>query len=97
MGTWTSGADTKIDINAFSNHTFDIGVVSIGGTDLAGVLNRKCGKRGIWILRIPLHGQSRITAARFGLQAKNGAFALVVCGDQVSRARKGSGRPGATG
>jgi hypothetical protein len=37
-----------IATNAFSNHTFDIGVVSIGGADLASVLNRKCGKVAIW-------------------------------------------------
>ena len=42
-GTWTSGPDTKIGTNAFSNHTFDSHGVSIGGADLATVLNRKCG------------------------------------------------------
>jgi hypothetical protein len=42
-GTWTSGPNAKIGINAFSNHTFDIHGVSIGGADLATVLNRKCG------------------------------------------------------
>jgi len=42
-GTWTSGPNTKIGSNAFSNHTFDTRGVSIGGADLATVLNRKCG------------------------------------------------------
>jgi hypothetical protein len=42
-GTWTSGPDTKIGANAFPNHTFDTNGVSIGGVDLATVLNRKCG------------------------------------------------------
>jgi hypothetical protein len=42
-GTWTSGPNTKIGTNAFSNHTFDTSGVSIGGVDLATVLNRKCG------------------------------------------------------
>ena len=41
-GTWTSGPNTKIGTNAFSNHTFDTHGVSIGGADLATVLNRKC-------------------------------------------------------
>jgi hypothetical protein len=41
-GTWTSGPDTKIGANAFPNHTFDTNAVSIGGADLATVLNRKC-------------------------------------------------------
>jgi hypothetical protein len=43
-GTWTSGPDTKIGANAFPNHTFDTNAVSIGGADLATVLNRKCGR-----------------------------------------------------
>jgi hypothetical protein len=42
-GTWTSGPNTKIGANAFPNHTFDTNGVSIGGVDLAAVLNRKCG------------------------------------------------------
>jgi hypothetical protein len=40
-GTWTSG---QIGTNAFSDHTFDTRGVSIGGADLATVLNRKCGR-----------------------------------------------------
>jgi hypothetical protein len=43
-GSWTSGPTTKIDTNAFSNHMFDTHGVSIGGSDLATVLNRKCGR-----------------------------------------------------
>jgi hypothetical protein len=43
-GTWTSGSNTKIGANAFSNQTFDTRGVSIGGADLATVLNRKCGR-----------------------------------------------------
>ena len=42
-GTWTSGPNTKIGANAFPNHTIDTQGVSIGGADLATVLNRKCG------------------------------------------------------
>jgi hypothetical protein len=42
-GSWTSGPDTKIGANAFPNHTFDTNAVTIGGADLATVLNRKCG------------------------------------------------------
>jgi|SRR5690242_9918010 hypothetical protein len=42
-GTRTSGPNTKIGANAFPKHTFDIRGVSIGGADLATVLNRKCG------------------------------------------------------
>ena len=42
-GTWTSGPDAKIGSNAFSNHTFDTHGVSIGGADVATVLNHKCG------------------------------------------------------
>ena len=42
-GTWTGGPNTKIGANAFPKHTFDIHGVSIGGADLAIVLNRKCG------------------------------------------------------
>jgi hypothetical protein len=41
-GTWTSGPNTKIGTNAFPQHTFDNHGVSIGGADLATVLNRKC-------------------------------------------------------
>jgi hypothetical protein len=43
-GTWTSSPDTKIGANAFPNHTFDTNAVSIGGADLATVLNHKCGR-----------------------------------------------------
>ena len=42
-GTWTSGPNTKIGAGAFPKHTFDIHGVTIGGADLATVLNRKCG------------------------------------------------------
>jgi hypothetical protein len=42
-GTWTSGPNAKIGANAFPQHTFDIRGVSIGGADLATVLNRKSG------------------------------------------------------
>ena len=35
--------NTKIGASAFPRHTFDIHGVSIGGADLATVLNRKCG------------------------------------------------------
>jgi hypothetical protein len=42
-GTWTSGPNTKIGTNSFPDHTFDTHGVSIGGADLATVLNRKCG------------------------------------------------------
>jgi hypothetical protein len=42
-GTWTSGPNTKIGVNAFPQHTFNVRGVSIGGADLATVLNRKCG------------------------------------------------------
>jgi hypothetical protein len=42
-GTWTSAPNTKIGDSAFPQHTFDIREVSIGGADLATVLNRKCG------------------------------------------------------
>ncbi|MGB8631206.1 MAG: hypothetical protein WCD69_17785 [Xanthobacteraceae bacterium] len=41
--TWTSGPNTKIGANDFPNHTFDTNGVSIGGADLATILNRKCG------------------------------------------------------
>jgi hypothetical protein len=41
-GTWTSGPNTKIGSNPFPKHTFDIHGVSIGGADLATVLNRRC-------------------------------------------------------
>jgi hypothetical protein len=43
-GSWTSGPIIKIGTNAFSNHTFDTHGVSVGGSDLATVLNRKCGR-----------------------------------------------------
>ena len=42
-GTWTSGPNTKIGASVFPKHTFDIHGVTIGGADLATVLNRKCG------------------------------------------------------
>ena len=42
-GTWTSGADAKIGSNSFSNLTFESKRVTIGGADLATVLDRKCG------------------------------------------------------
>jgi hypothetical protein len=42
-GTWTSAPNTKIGDTAFPQHTFGIRGVSIGGADLATVLNRKCG------------------------------------------------------
>jgi hypothetical protein len=42
-GTWTSAPNTKIGDSAFPQHTFDPRGVSIGGADLATVLNRKCG------------------------------------------------------
>ena len=35
--SWTSGPNAKIGTNAFSNHTFDIGGVSVGDADLATV------------------------------------------------------------
>ena len=41
-GTWASGPNTKIGASAFPQHTFDVRGVSIGGADLATVLNRKC-------------------------------------------------------
>ena len=41
--TWTSAPNTKIGDSAFPQHTFGIRGVSIGGADLATVLNRKCG------------------------------------------------------
>jgi chaperonin GroEL (HSP60 family) len=33
-GSWTSGPNTRIGANAFSNHTFDVQSVSIGGAGL---------------------------------------------------------------
>ena len=41
-GTWTSGPNAKIGSNPFSNLTFDSKRVTIGGADLATVLDRKC-------------------------------------------------------
>jgi hypothetical protein len=41
-GTWTSGPNVKIGSNPFSNHTFESKRVTIGGADLATVLDRKC-------------------------------------------------------
>ena len=42
-GTWTSGPNAKIGSNPFSNLTFESKRVTIGGADLATVLDRKCG------------------------------------------------------
>jgi hypothetical protein len=42
-GSWTSAPNTKIGNSAFPQHTFALRGVSIGGADLATVLNRKCG------------------------------------------------------
>jgi hypothetical protein len=42
-GTWTSDANAKIGNNPFSNLTFESKRVTIGGADLATVLDRKCG------------------------------------------------------
>jgi hypothetical protein len=42
-GTWTSGPNVKIGNNPFSNLTFESKRVTIGGADLATVLDRKCG------------------------------------------------------
>jgi hypothetical protein len=42
-GTWTSGSNAKIGSNPFSNLTFESERVTIGGADLATVLDRKCG------------------------------------------------------
>ena len=41
-GKWTSRPYATIGKIDFSSHTFDVGEVDIGGTDLATVLNRKC-------------------------------------------------------
>jgi hypothetical protein len=41
-GTWTSGPNAKIGSNPFSHLTFDSKRVTIGGADLATVLDRKC-------------------------------------------------------
>ena len=41
-GSWTSGPDTKIGSNPFPAHSFNTHEVSIGGADLATVLNLKC-------------------------------------------------------
>ena len=41
-GTWTSSPDARIGKMDFSNHTFGVGEVDIGGADLAAILNRKC-------------------------------------------------------
>jgi len=41
-GKWTSSPDATIGKMGFSNHTFGVGEVDIGGADLATVLNRKC-------------------------------------------------------
>lgn len=42
-GKWTSKPNTRIGKIDFSMHTFGDGEVDIGGSDLATVLNRKCG------------------------------------------------------
>ena len=42
-GTWTSGPNAKIGSNPFSHLTFGRERVTIGGADLATVLDRKCG------------------------------------------------------
>jgi hypothetical protein len=42
LGTWTSGPIAKIGSNPFSNLTFESKRVTIGGADLATVLDRKC-------------------------------------------------------
>ena len=42
-GTWTSGPNAKIGSNPLPNLTFDTQRVTIGGADLATVLDRKCG------------------------------------------------------
>ena len=47
-GTWTSGPDTKIGDSAFPQHTFDIRGVSIGGADLATVLNPYSASLLVW-------------------------------------------------
>jgi hypothetical protein len=41
-GKWTSKPNTRIGQMDFSDHTFDVGEVNIGGVDLATVLNREC-------------------------------------------------------
>jgi len=41
-GTWTSSPNARIGKMGFSNHTFGVGEVDIGGADLAAILNRKC-------------------------------------------------------
>jgi hypothetical protein len=43
INTWTSGPNVKIGTNPFSNLTFESKRVTIGGADLATVLDRKCG------------------------------------------------------
>ena len=41
-GKWTSSSKAKIGKMDFSNHTFGVDEVDIGGADLATFLNRKC-------------------------------------------------------
>ena len=41
-GKWTSSSKAKIGKMDFSNHTFGVDEVDIGGADLATLLNRKC-------------------------------------------------------
>ena len=41
-GSWTSGPNTKMGSNPFPAHSFNTHEVSIGGADLATVLNLKC-------------------------------------------------------
>jgi hypothetical protein len=42
-GTWTSGPNARIGSIPLPNLTFDTQRVTIGGVDLATVLDRKCG------------------------------------------------------
>jgi hypothetical protein len=44
-GEWTSDHNTRIGKTDFSDHTFGVGEVEIGGADLATVLDRKCKAR----------------------------------------------------
>jgi hypothetical protein len=44
-GEWTSDHATRIGKTDFSDHTFGIGEVEIGGADLAAILDRKCKAR----------------------------------------------------
>jgi hypothetical protein len=42
-GTWTSGPNAKIGNNPFYSLTFQSKRVTVGGADLATVLDHKCG------------------------------------------------------